>query len=96
MYRPLKLNFMHQTILFSTILSICLLMACQETPPPVYQSFDEYPVYEGTDLGLTFTPTKAIFKLYAPPAAKAILRFYEKGAGGTTTEEVNMLSLIHI
>ena len=90
MYRPLKLNFMHQTILFSTILSICLLMACQETPPPVYQSFDEYPVYVGTDLGLTFTSTKAIFKEYAPPAAKAILRFYEKGTGGMATEEVNM------
>ena len=80
---------MHKTILFSSILSICLLMACQETLP-VYHSYEEYPVYEGTDLGLTFTPEKAIFKLYAPPAAKAVLRFYEKGEGGQTTEEVQM------
>ena len=65
-------------------------MACQETPPPVYNSFADYPVYEGTDLGVTFTPKKSTFKLYAPPAAKVILRFYEKGAGGTSTEEVNM------
>ncbi len=81
---------MQKTILFSTILSICLFMACQETLPPVYQSFDEYPVYEGTDLGVTFTPQKSTFKLYAPPAAKVILRFYEKGAGGEATEEVKM------
>ncbi|MFK7984030.1 MAG: type I pullulanase [Saprospiraceae bacterium] len=81
---------MQKTILFSTILSICLLMACQETPPPVYQSFDEYPVYEGTDLGLTYTSKKSIFKLYAPPAAKVVLRFYEKGDEGQATEEIAM------
>jgi len=65
-------------------------MACQETPPPVYQSFDEYPVYEGTDLGVTYTSKKSTFKLYAPPAAKVVLRFYKKGAGGEATEEVKM------
>ena len=81
---------MYKTILFSTILSICLLMACQETPPPVYQSFDEYPVYKRTDLGLTYTSKKSTFKLYAPPAAKVVLRFYEKGEGGQATEEVKM------
>ena len=81
---------MQKTILFSTILSICLFMACQETPPPVYHSFDEYPVYEGTDLGLTYTSKKSTFKLYAPPAAKVVLRFYEKGVGGQATEEIKM------
>ena len=65
-------------------------MACQETPPPVYHSYEEYPVYEGTDLGLIFTPKKSTFKLYAPPAAKVILRFYEKGEGGQAIEEINM------
>ena len=86
----LKLKTMQKTIVFSSILSICLLMACQETPPPVYNSYDEYPVYEGMDLGLTFSPEKSIFKLYAPPAAKVLLRFYEKGEGGQATEEVKM------
>jgi len=81
---------MQKTILVSTILSICLLMACQETPPPVYNSYEDYPVYEGTDLGLTFTPKKSVFKLYAPPAAKVVLRFYEKGEGGQATEAINM------
>lgn len=65
-------------------------MACQETPPPTYESFADYPVYEGTDLGLTFTPQASTFRLYAPPAAKAILRFYEKGVGGEAVEEISM------
>lgn len=81
---------MQKIILFSSIFSICLLMACQETPPPVYNSYEEYPVYEGIDLGLTFSPEKSIFKLYVPPAAKVVLRFYEKGEGGQAIEEVKM------
>jgi len=81
---------MKKAIQFSSILLIFLLMACQETPPTTYNSFEEYPVYQGTDLGLTFTPEKSIFKLYAPPAIKAILRFYEKGVGGKALEEIEM------
>ncbi|MEM1119794.1 MAG: type I pullulanase [Bacteroidota bacterium] len=81
---------MKNSIQFLTISLIMLLMACQETPPPTYESFADYPVYEGTDLGLTFTPQASTFRLYAPPAAKAILRFYEKGVGGEAVEEISM------
>lgn len=81
---------MKNIIPFSIILLLFMIIACQETPPPVYQSFDEYPVYKGTDLGLTFTPQNSVFKLYAPPATKVMLRFYEKGIGGTALEEMEM------
>ena len=81
---------MKKAIQFFSFLLILLLMACQETPPPVYNTYEEYPVYEGNDLGLTFTPKKSTFKLWAPPAAKVMLRFYEKGEGGEPTKEVAM------
>ncbi len=64
-------------------------MACSD-PPPQYASFDDYPVYEGTDLGLTYTPQQSTFKLWAPPAAKAVLRLYEKGVGGKATEVIGL------
>ncbi|MEM6321922.1 MAG: type I pullulanase [Bacteroidota bacterium] len=81
---------MQKTHLFYGIFLTILLMACQETTVPVYQSFDEYPTYDGTDLGLTFTPEQSIFKLYAPPASEVVLRFYEKGIGGEPLETVAM------
>lgn len=67
-------------------------MACQETetPAPTYASYDDYPVYVGTDLGLTYTPKKSVFKLWAPSADKTTLRFYDKGVGGKALEEIKM------
>jgi pullulanase len=47
-----------------------------------YQSFDEYPVYKGNDLGLTYTPEKSVFKVWAPTADEVELRIYEQGTGG--------------
>lgn len=58
--------------------------------PPTYESYEVYPVYEGTDLGLTFTPEQSVFKLWAPSASKVMLSLYEAGVGGTPKEEVKM------
>lgn len=55
-----------------------------------YNSFDEYPVYEGNDLGLTYTPERAVFKLWSPPAAEASLHLYEAGIGGEPSETIAM------
>ena len=64
-------------------------MACSETVPQ-YASFGDYPIYEGTDLGLTYTPEQSVFKLWAPSASKAVLRLYEKGTDGKPTETMSM------
>ena len=79
-------NFFQKILLLLIAISI---MTCQDSIP-VYNSYEEYPVYTGTDLGLTFTPKKSVFKLWAPPAAKVVLRFYEKGEGGSATKTVDM------
>ena len=40
---------------------------------------DNYPVYNGTDLGLTYSPKKSVFKLWSPPAKSVNLFFYDQG-----------------
>src|SRR5918993_5457875 len=49
-----------------------------------------YPVYAGIDLGLTYHPTKSIFKIWSPPATAAELRFYENSTTTTVTQTVAM------
>ena len=39
----------------------------------------DFPVYEGTDLGLTYTPQSSTFKIWSPVAQKVTLRLYKEG-----------------
>jgi pullulanase len=55
-----------------------MLAACQDhTQKPEYQSFEDYPVYEGTDLGLQYSPQSSTFRLWAPSASEVKLHLYE-------------------
>jgi pullulanase len=38
-----------------------------------------YPIYEGGDLGLTYTPKSSFFRIWAPTAQAVTLRLYKKG-----------------
>ena len=38
-----------------------------------------YPNYEGADLGLAYTPQYSTFKLWSPVAQEVVLRFYKEG-----------------
>ena len=68
---------MTRQILLTLICSI-MLAACQDhSQKPEYQSFAEYPVYEGTDLGLQYSPRSSTFRLWAPSAAEVKLHLYE-------------------
>lgn len=44
-----------------------------------YETVDDYPVYEGDDLGLTYSEQESTFKLWSPAAQKVTLHLYEKG-----------------
>ena len=55
-----------------------------------YDTYADYPVYEGVDLGLTLTDTEARFRLWSPPATAVMLRFYDAGMGGDRVQEVAM------
>ena len=71
------------------LLSFLMLINCQ-SPTAVYQNYDEYPVYEGTDLGLTYSAEKSVFKLWSPPASEVKLNFYDAGHEGKQKQITSM------
>ena len=47
-----------------------------------------YPNYEGADLGLTYTPQYSTFKLLSPLAQEVVLRFYKEGLPSTDNKDL--------
>lgn len=76
------------TLAFITLLF--MLESCTNTEQTSYASYDEYPAYEGTDLGLTYTPEKSVFKIWSPTAEEVKIYIYEAGRGGEPLQSENM------
>lgn len=49
-----------------------------------------YPIYNGNDLGLTYTPKASTFKIWAPTAVAARINFYKTDLGGVSDRTANM------
>src|SRR6202012_2015672 len=71
-----------------TIITITMLASFK--PGNVPDSFDNYPVYTGNDLGANYSPAKTTFKVWAPMAAEVKLRLYDAGNGGNAIETISM------
>ncbi|MGN6639704.1 MAG: type I pullulanase [Mucilaginibacter sp.] len=67
-----------------TILVLPIIAVLLTSFKPVLQSgdYDNYPVYSGNDLGVTWSPSKTVFKIWAPTAQAVKLRLYAAGEGG--------------
>lgn len=50
----------------------------------------EYPIYDGDDLELVYTPEKSSFTLWAPSASRALLKLYSSGEGGEPEDQIDM------
>lgn len=74
---------MKRLILFGFL----MILAKQHTAQSQY---DQYPVYKGNDLGLTYTSQSSVFRIWSPPAAEVELRLYKEGSGGTPYQIVPM------
>ena len=48
------------------------------------------PVYNGTDLGVIYSPSKTTFKVWAPEASGVKLRLYNKGQGGEALQSIDL------
>ena len=55
-----------------------------------YFNTEKYPVYQGTDLGLTYSAFSSTFKIWSPTADKAMLLLYRTSLGGAPIEEIQM------
>ena len=65
-----------------------LLCGCGTTPH--YATFNDYPVYEGSDLELTYTPQTSKFRVWAPTASEVKLLLYDKGSEGGAYQTYDM------
>jgi pullulanase len=52
--------------------------------------WDDYPVYEGSDLGVFYDPSQTHIRIWAPGASELIFRLYEQGHGGDETDALQM------
>lgn len=53
-------------------------------------TIEEFPPYKGADLGLTYSPKKSFFKIWAPTASKAQLKIYNDDVIGDASEIMPM------
>jgi pullulanase len=65
-----------------------LLSGCNSTPH--YATFNDYPVYEGSDLELTYSHQSSKFRVWAPTASDVKLLLYDNGSEGGAYETINM------
>ncbi|MGB4415674.1 MAG: type I pullulanase [Paludibacter sp.] len=70
------------------VLIVGFLSTCSNIP--TYNSFDEYPVYEGNDLELTYTSKLSKFRVWAPTASKVKLLLYDNDYEGAAYKTVDM------
>jgi pullulanase len=76
---------------FYTLILLIMTMACQEDyKAPLYDSYDDYPVYDGADLGLTYSKDQSTFRLWAPSADEVSLHFYDSSLEGTPNRTTAM------
>ncbi len=59
-------------------------------PTSKVQTYDNFPAYSGNDLGVKYTPSKTVFKIWAPTAVAIKLRLYEAGEGGKATQTISL------
>ena len=57
---------------------------------PAQINYLNYPVYDGTDLGLTYTATHSVFKIWSPVADAVELLLYLDPVGGEAFKTINL------
>jgi len=68
-----KINAIYALFFLLTVTS-CMNKFYQEVP---LRSYEQLPIYEGSDLGVQYTRSSSSFKLWAPSASEAILNLYD-------------------
>ena len=61
---------------FFTLILLFFFTKCTEPVQTNFASYDDYPVYDGDDLGMTYSDDKTTFKLWSPAAEAARLDLY--------------------
>lgn len=63
-------------------------VACNTTP--TYDALTDYPVYDGDDLGMTYSSASTSLKMWSPAAESVKLKLYAKGDGDNLIDSFDM------
>ena len=75
--------------LIPMVLAIGLLVSCSSGSTK-FESYDEYPVYNGNDLELTYSPQSSKFRVWSPAADEVKLLLFDSGSEGSAYEMKDM------
>ncbi|HNY00967.1 MAG TPA: type I pullulanase [Bacteroidales bacterium] len=85
----------HLLLPFLAVAIACLAFAtalfAQKKPAAVslaYDPYPGYPVYNGTDLGVNYSPAATVVNVWSPPAEAMQVRLYRASTGGDPVEEI--------
>ena len=79
---------MNQILPILFIIGIAVLFACNsKKKEETANNYSDYPVYEGNDLGVTYSKEKTILKLWSPMAQAVKLKIYKTSSGNDLVEE---------
>ncbi len=78
---------MKRHFFFMLLISI-VFSACNKVPK--YGSYDEYPVYDGSDLELSYSKQSCKFRVWAPTAEQLKLLIYDNGNTGGAYQTLDM------
>ncbi|MBP3833113.1 MAG: type I pullulanase [Bacteroidaceae bacterium] len=68
--------------IFCFLMMACVMAGCMEKERVIYESFDAYPVREGSLSEMEYTPSVTSFHLWSPNADEVRLMLYEEAEGG--------------
>lgn len=68
--------------IFCFLMMACVMAGCMEKERVIYESFDAYPIREGSLSEMEYTPSVTSFHLWSPNADEVRLMLYEEAEGG--------------
>ncbi|MDR4987754.1 MAG: type I pullulanase [Bacteroidales bacterium] len=57
---------------------------------PAHLIWKDYPVYSGSDLGVSYTPEQTLVRIWSPPASEVVFHLYDQGHEGQRLETFQM------
>lgn len=77
---------------FIAMSMVLMVTGCSTGHQKSYDSFDEYPVYEGEWDEMVYFPLETQFALWAPTAQEVRVMLYEEGQGGSAYQMVPLVA----
>jgi len=84
------MKYLKFSSLITVIVLTTVLTSCSEHKTKEIKSFNDYPIYQGNDLGVNYSSDLTVFKLWSPIASEVKLYLYNDGLDGNAIKTINL------